>query len=119
MITIRPLSLLTKCSWKRSPTVNHKLYAWGNNGSGQADPSSGSSALYEPVNTGLEFTKAVSGGAFSLGLDAAGNVWGWGSNSGAALGLGNVGGTYRTPMLIDKEVSAISATAQNVLPLSK
>jgi alpha-tubulin suppressor-like RCC1 family protein len=66
------------------------------------------------VPKGVTFVHLVAGGANSLALDSHGNVWAWGN------GLqGEIGNSTDTnspqPVTVDRDVSLISATANNVL----
>jgi alpha-tubulin suppressor-like RCC1 family protein len=68
------------------------VWAWGANGEGQLGNNSTADAaspvLVRRSNGDLIRVKAIAAGAeHSLGLDAAGRVWGWGSNAYLQLGI--------------------------------
>ncbi len=90
------------------------VWGWGDDHHGEiGDGSMIDKPL--PVNTGLHFVQAVTGGAESFGLTGEGNLYGWGSNVGGDLGIGNeVAEKVLEPMLLQTGVSSVSATAKNV-----
>jgi alpha-tubulin suppressor-like RCC1 family protein len=93
------------------------LYGWGDDKCGEIGDGQTVNKL-SPVNTGLHFASAVTGGLFSLGLDARGNVYSWGCNIGSALGVGG-SGTAMTPLFVESGVTKISATAMNAEDLHR
>jgi alpha-tubulin suppressor-like RCC1 family protein len=95
---------------------------WGNNAWGQLGIGMRGGIKTTPVAvkmpTGVTFTVVAAGGEETYGIDAAGNLWGWGGSKGE-LGNGN-GRTARvtSPMKIAKGFSAVSATASVSVGLS-
>lgn len=76
---------------------DNKLYAWGNNFSGQlGNNTTTSSNIPGPVNTpagvgaGFKFTALSGGPGYSVALGSDGNVYGWGVNGFGELGQGTL-----------------------------
>lgn len=86
-----------------SAQPNGQVYAWGDNNTGTLGDGTCTVGNYSanplPVRgpggigtlTGIGKLSASKNGAFTLGLDANGNVWGWGDNSMGQLGDGTTG----------------------------
>jgi len=81
------------------------VYAWGDNNTGTLGDGTCTALNYSadpvPVKgpggsgllTGIDQLSASKNGAFTLGIDASGNIWGWGDNSAGQLGDGTTGVT--------------------------
>ncbi len=93
--------------------VKGQLYGWGCDNHGQVGDGQTTDKL-SPVATGLHFSRVVASGAYSLGLDASGNVWSWGSRAGEGLGRG-FEEPARVPAIVDTGATGISATAMDSL----
>jgi alpha-tubulin suppressor-like RCC1 family protein len=93
--------------------VNGEVFGWGCDGKGQVGDG-GSTNKLSPVATGLHFSRVVASGVYSLGLDAEGNVWAWGSGEGDSLGTGNTRKAL-VPVMVDSGATGISATARDSL----
>jgi alpha-tubulin suppressor-like RCC1 family protein len=95
--------------------VNGAAYGWGDDGAGQLGDGQRTDKTTPALATdlsGLGLTHVVASGAYSLGLNAAGNVYAWGSDYNKALGTGR-GTSSQTPMLVDSGADEISGTACN------
>lgn len=72
--------------------INHKLWAWGDNGWGQIGVARLSPDNLTPVavtNTKLSFAKVIACGSYhSLAVDNNNKLWAWGNNSDRQLGDG-------------------------------
>lgn len=84
-------------------TGDDKVYAWGNNYSGEAGIDTWVAGKYcaWEIGTlsGKRLLSIVGGTNHTLGLDASGDVWSWGSNEYGATGMGVNAGVY-PPMRI-------------------
>lgn len=97
--------------------VKNVVYGWGADGFGQVGDGQTTNKLAPVVATAvrtLGLKHVVASGAYSLGLNAAGNVYAWGSDAGEALGTGE-GESLMGPVLVDTGVAEISGTAQHSL----
>jgi alpha-tubulin suppressor-like RCC1 family protein len=95
--------------------VNGEVYGWGADSAGEIGDRSKVEKL-TPVATGLHFASVVASGGTSYGLDAAGDVWSWGSSFEGSLGTGQTG-SKPVPALVDEGAVAISATAHDAIDL--
>jgi alpha-tubulin suppressor-like RCC1 family protein len=95
--------------------VNGQVYGWGADEAGQIGDGSTGDRL-SPVATGLRFSQVVASGGTSYGLNAAGDVWAWGSAFEDALGTGKSKNAL-VPELVDEGVVAISGTAHDAVDL--
>ncbi|WP_158617609.1 MopE-related protein [Corallococcus sp. CA049B] len=79
-----------------------RLWAWGQNASGQVGTGSASAAVATPVVVqGLPTVRAIAAGVnHSLALDVYGKVWGWGLNSSAQVGNGATSAAVLTPVQV-------------------
>ena len=89
-----------------------QLYAWGWNAYGQLGDGTAMTNRWvpKPIDSGTVYKKISAGSDHSLGIDAGGNLYAWGSNSSGQLGIsGNT--QYNAPQLINlgTTYSAISA----------
>ncbi|NYE62719.1 hypothetical protein FHW58_003938 [Duganella sp. 1224] len=68
-----------------------KLWAWGNNGSGQVGNNAGSGTVSAPaqITTDSDWTIIAAGGAHTLAVRSNGTLWAWGANSDGQLGDGS------------------------------
>jgi YD repeat-containing protein len=103
-------------------TAWNKLYAWGNNASGQlGDGTTTSSSVPVPV-TGFPgnvfITQVAAGYHYSVGLDTNGHVWAWGDNSNYQLGA-TTPSQSSTPVEVSglSNIVAVSAGYNFVLAL--
>lgn len=93
------------------------VVSWGSNLCGQLGAGhAGHSAVPVPVTAlhGMAVRSVAAGGSGSYVIDAAGNLWGWGTNKGGQIRQPDhrcVG----TPTKIDSGVTMISATASDVM----
>jgi alpha-tubulin suppressor-like RCC1 family protein len=90
-------------------------YGWGADHFGQVGDGQTTNKLRPVPATAIEslgLTHLVASGAYSLGINAAGNLYAWGADEGESLGSG-LGQTSLTPVLIESNVVEISATARN------
>lgn len=88
-------------------TSSDALYGWGDG----ADDAIGDGSTEEklsPVATGLHFAKIATGGQQSFGLMANGNLFSFGQDN---------PGSKREPVLVQRGVEEISATAQTAVSL--
>ncbi len=69
------------------------------------------------TRTGLHFSYVATGGDDCFGLNASGELYGWGSNVYHNLGLPKKASL--TPTLVEIGVTLVSATAANVLVMKK
>jgi alpha-tubulin suppressor-like RCC1 family protein len=79
-----------------------RLWAWGQNASGQAGTGATSAAVATPtVVQGLPTLRAMAAGVnHTLALDADGKVWSWGQNTFGQVGTGSANATVLTPVQI-------------------
>jgi alpha-tubulin suppressor-like RCC1 family protein len=107
--------------WNNGQTLaklsNGSLWAWGNNragqlGDGRLHRRSLPVRFYAPA--GVRYRSLSTGSATSYAVSSKGNVYAWGVSYEGQLGDGFLTTTL-TPVLIATGVSAISATANNVL----
>lgn len=101
------------------------VWAWGNDNLGQLGigPSAGStnSPAQSQIPAQAAIVAIAAGSFFSLALDASGNVWGWGYNSGGQLGTGvSPGGTTNIPTLVQgiSNVVAVAAGFDHTMALT-
>jgi alpha-tubulin suppressor-like RCC1 family protein len=89
-------------TWPSQPAP--RLYAWGNNNSGQIGNST-TTNLSSPIQIGTtyEWSQVSSGYSRSFAIRTDGTLWAWGSNSLGGLGLGNTT-YYSSP----KQVGALT-----------
>jgi alpha-tubulin suppressor-like RCC1 family protein len=80
------------------------IYCWGSNGAGQLGPPTGETCdgtpcAHTPVALPAEprLRTLALGSGHICGLTANGTAYCWGANGGGQLGLGEVGGSHRTP----------------------
>jgi alpha-tubulin suppressor-like RCC1 family protein len=97
--------------------VEGAVYGWGADGGGQIGDeqtvNKRTPTLARAVSS-LGLTHIVASGACSLGLNAAGNVYAWGSDADKALGAGKEKSSHM-PLLVDGGAVEISGTAYNGL----
>jgi alpha-tubulin suppressor-like RCC1 family protein len=98
--------------------VNGHVYGWGADevdqlGDGQSSEKPSPTLAVE--TSSLHVTQVVASGETGLALSAEGDVYGWGSASGYALGLPESAGVVPAPHLITTGVAEISATAFDAL----
>jgi alpha-tubulin suppressor-like RCC1 family protein len=87
------------------------LYAWGADQSGQlGDGGSGFVTSPEKITTPVPYVQIESSGRTSFGIDAKGDLWGWGSNAHYELGNGTTTDDS-TPAVILSGATALSGTA--------
>jgi alpha-tubulin suppressor-like RCC1 family protein len=91
---------------------NGAMWAWGSDGYGQLGDgrSGGFVTSPEQVSTPAPFVVVESSGEASYGVDATGDLWGWGSNRHDQLGNG-AKTNQLTPVVLADGVSEVSATA--------
>lgn len=92
-------------------------YGWGADAAGQVGDGQTVNKLKPVIATAVEslgLTHVVASGAYSLGINAIGELYAWGSDEGAALGTG-LGLSSLTPVAIESGVVEISGTALNSL----
>lgn len=90
------------------------VYGWGADESGQlGDGQTGDKPSPTPASATakLGLTEIVTSGESSLGLDAKGDVYAWGSNKRHALGAAQKLKMSLTPLLIDTGAMEVSGTA--------
>ncbi len=90
------------------------VYGWGADGRGQlgdAQTEDKASPTRASVTAGFGLTQVVASGEYSLGLNAQGDVYAWGSNERHTLGTGQKGKVALTPVLVDTGAVEVSATA--------
>ena len=96
--------------------ANGRLWAWGDNLSGQL--GTGSSQNANPVPTQIDSLSDVvavdAGNAFTLALTADGTAWSWGNNANGQLGSGG-SGNQRAPVPVVglQDVRAVAAGGWN------
>ena len=91
--------------------ANGTMYAWGSDSYGQlGDDKTGFVTSPEKVSTPARYVAVESSGEASYGIDAAGHLWGWGSNRHDQLGTGGIT-DQRTPVVLASDVLEVSATA--------
>jgi alpha-tubulin suppressor-like RCC1 family protein len=96
--------------------VEGVVYGWGDDeegqvGDGQRANKTSPSLASETTLLGL--TQVVTAGEYSLGVNVAGEVYGWGSNEKFGLATSKKHRMYMEPQLIDTGASEVSATAFN------
>jgi alpha-tubulin suppressor-like RCC1 family protein len=89
-----------------------EMYACGADTEGQLGNDSTVSPVTSAVDTGLRFSRIVSGGYFGLGV-REGEVYSWGGNAGDDLGDGHTGKKPQLAPVAVVEGSEVSATADN------
>jgi len=97
--------------------VKGVVYGWGADAFGQVGDGQTTNKLAPVIATAvrtLGLKHVVASGGYSLGLNAAGNVYAWGSDAGEALGTGK-GESSIAPVLVDTGAAEISGTAQHSL----
>lgn len=100
--------------------VDGDVYGWGADTSGQIGDEQTVDKTTPTLAAGLDslhLTSVVASGAYSLGLNAAGDVYAWGSNTFDALGRGKGKGSL-TAVLVDGDAVEISGTAFDSLDRS-
>lgn len=105
------------------------VWAYGNNQYGQtgAKDANGRIIRYSDKETLVEFPEGTApiiriaaGDAFSVALDADGNVWTWGYNANGRLGLGNSDSRiHLTPEYVMSNIIKIDAGKSEVIALNK
>lgn len=89
---------------------NSRVYAWGDGQEyqlGDHDTADEDSPVRVDVPSGVTFTAVAAGGDDSFAIDTRGDVWSWGGDGSATFHV------------VDHQVSAISATAGNVVDLHR
>jgi alpha-tubulin suppressor-like RCC1 family protein len=103
-------------------TDGGSVYGWGNDIKGEVGNGVKGGGLYyrspqaATALAGLDVVQVAAGGADSFALTASGDLYGFGSNVGAALGFPTKG-SFTTPVLVEDEVGTVVSTAQNSLDL--
>jgi len=97
---------------------NGQVWGWGDDANGQLGNGGHRKVNKRPLEatalpSGVTFTFVAAGGAHSLGLDSAGNVWAWGSNTKGQVGDGSSGSNVLTPVKVLTGVGLVSATAND------
>lgn len=92
--------------------ASHELYGCGANGSAEATPGVAGGHVLTPTTTGYHFAQAVASGGYSLGLNAAGEVFAWGNGEAGELGTGD-GARQLSPVRVDSGATFISGTARD------
>ncbi|MFP2897752.1 MopE-related protein, partial [Corallococcus sp. 4LFB] len=79
-----------------------RLWAWGQNASGQVGTGNTSAAVATPgVVQGLPTVRAMAAGVnHALALTTDGKVWGWGLNTSAQVGTGATSSAVRAPVQV-------------------
>ncbi len=79
-----------------------RLWAWGQNASGQVGTGATSASVTTPtVVAGLPTIRGMAAGVnHALALDAAGKVWGWGMNTSGQVGTGSTSTTVLSPVQV-------------------
>ncbi|HZF50281.1 MAG TPA: MopE-related protein, partial [Polyangiaceae bacterium] len=103
---------------------NGLVYAWGMNSSGQLGTGSVSNTPQgTPVQVpGLSNITAIAAGeSHSLAIDAGGDIWAWGYNSFAQIGIGTSTSSVPAPVKVSIQGGAagIAAGAHHSLAVSK
>jgi alpha-tubulin suppressor-like RCC1 family protein len=105
-------------------TTSGRVYAWGNNSSGQLGDGTTTNRL-TPVKVqlpaGIKVTAVRGGGFFAMALTATGKIYAWGNNSVGELGNGTTKSRLKpVPVSLPKGVTvkAISAGEENGLALT-
>jgi alpha-tubulin suppressor-like RCC1 family protein len=104
--------------------TNGQVWGWGNNKAGQLGNGASKTVNTRPLEAtalpaGLTFTYVATGGDHSLGLDSAGDVYAWGSDSHGQLGdpgnsdEGDPGATVLLPVKVLSGAALVSATAND------
>jgi alpha-tubulin suppressor-like RCC1 family protein len=114
-------------------TSTSQVYAWGSNRNGQlgqGNTTDSSTPVPVPLPAGAHVVALAAGHDTSYALDSSGIVYAWGSNEGAALGIGNDTGPSMcngnpcstTPVAVllpaGTAVTAIAAGADHALALT-
>lgn len=98
-----------------------RVWAWGNNHSGQLGTDELPSSCRPVVVEGLAGVRAIAAGdSFALALDEDGAVWAWGANGSGQLGNGDTAVQWRPSRLeLPVEVHAIAAGAEFALAVDE
>ncbi len=91
------------------------MYAWGSDLHSQLGDGATSFSVTSPekVTTPVPYVLVEAAGSTSFGLDASGNLYGWGDDTLAQLGHGR-GGAVSQPAIIATGIAKVSATANVV-----
>jgi len=100
-----------------------RVWAWGQNASGQIGTGSTSTAEATPrqVNSLPTLRAIAAGHNHALALDADGKVWGWGRNDFGQVGTGTAGGLVLAPAMMPtlSGIKAIAAGAAHSLAIDE
>lgn len=98
-------------------TSDHRVWAWGNNASGQIGDGDPTTPRPRPaqVSTWTNARAIAAGPQHSLALLDNGDVYGWGANTAGALCDANTSATFNTPRFLMSGVIAISAGTSTTL----
>jgi alpha-tubulin suppressor-like RCC1 family protein len=96
--------------------IKGELWGCGDDETGEVGDDS-TVDKYLPVDTHLKFVQVAAGAEFALGLDSAGNVWGWGTEAHGSLGTGTDYNIMMKPFKIDTGARYVAATAENSVDL--
>jgi alpha-tubulin suppressor-like RCC1 family protein len=94
--------------------VNGVAYGWGDDESGQLGDGqtvNKTSPVVASETKSLKLTQIITSGAYSLGVNSEGNVYGWGSNEKLTIGAPGKVAMSLTPRLIDTGAVEVSGTA--------
>jgi alpha-tubulin suppressor-like RCC1 family protein len=90
------------------------LYGWGDDEKGQLGDGQTTNKASPAVATdtlGLKLTQVITSGAYSLGVNAAGNVYGWGWDYEFTIATRGQFELHLEPLLIDTGALEVSGTA--------
>ncbi|WP_164009468.1 MopE-related protein [Pyxidicoccus trucidator] len=89
-------------SYSLALDADGKVWAWGQNTSGQVGTGAISLTVATPVQvTGLPPIQAIAGGVnHALALDVDGNVWAWGQNTSGQVGTGAASTSVLVPVKV-------------------
>ncbi|MCP3168481.1 MopE-related protein [Myxococcus qinghaiensis] len=101
--------------------VDGRVWAWGQNASGQAGlGSTGGTVLVPTQVPGLSNIQAIAAnGSFSLALSLDGQVFAWGQNTSGQLGTGSTSASVSSPVQVTRlpTIRAIAAGVNHTLAL--
>ncbi|BDR53256.1 hypothetical protein KIM372_11630 [Bombiscardovia nodaiensis] len=113
----------TKADGAMAIGSNHRIYAWGDNSSGQlgtGNQTSPTSPIAVDPKPGVAFAQLMTGRTHTIGVDTNGDLYAWGDNSTGQLGDdrgGHPGDRSLTPIALTPVQVNVTAVKMDGLPV--